>query len=418
MPIRRLAVKNFKSFKDVEVELGDFNVLIGANAGGKTNFVELFRFIRDIQSRGLEDAIMRQGGVEYLTNRRLGWREGFYLEIVRSLEEEIERGGERRQERMRIRELVYHFALNFSEEGEARVSEECLSYPCKFFREREDGEREEIGEGEIKFFRQGENWEMEPSLPSSIKQEDVEAFFLFDVLQNLTQRKAPPGRLLIEPEFFRFVTPNPLLMFWPFGEIRTFYFDPRESKIARSPLGRGLGEHGENLPLALREVLKSGEKDKFLSLLHYLLSFVEDADVERFTDGSFAFKLKERHLDGFLPSPYVSDGTVQILCLLLALYFSQGTTVIIEEPERNIHASLLSRVVEMMKEVGEERQVIVTTHNPEFVKYAGLESLLLIHRDVQGFSQITRPSEREKVKRFLREEIGLDELFVRNLLNI
>ena len=45
MAIRRLKVSNFRSFNELDVELGDFNVLIGANASGKSNFIEIFRFL-------------------------------------------------------------------------------------------------------------------------------------------------------------------------------------------------------------------------------------------------------------------------------------------------------------------------------------------------------------------------------------
>ncbi len=48
MAIKRIRVRNFKSFKDLEVELGKFNLLIGANASGKSNFIRIFEFLRDI----------------------------------------------------------------------------------------------------------------------------------------------------------------------------------------------------------------------------------------------------------------------------------------------------------------------------------------------------------------------------------
>ena len=44
MAIKSIRVKNFKSFKDVEVHLGNFNVLIGANASGKSNFIQVIKF--------------------------------------------------------------------------------------------------------------------------------------------------------------------------------------------------------------------------------------------------------------------------------------------------------------------------------------------------------------------------------------
>lgn len=38
-------VKNFKSLQDVSLEVGDINILVGANGSGKTNVLELFKFI-------------------------------------------------------------------------------------------------------------------------------------------------------------------------------------------------------------------------------------------------------------------------------------------------------------------------------------------------------------------------------------
>ena len=48
MGIRRIQVENFKSYRNLDVTLGRLNVLIGANASGKSNFVEIFRFLHDI----------------------------------------------------------------------------------------------------------------------------------------------------------------------------------------------------------------------------------------------------------------------------------------------------------------------------------------------------------------------------------
>ena len=67
MAIKRIKVSNFKSFKELNLELGAFNVVIGANASGKSNFVQIFKFIRDIGNLGLDNAISLQGS-EYLTN--------------------------------------------------------------------------------------------------------------------------------------------------------------------------------------------------------------------------------------------------------------------------------------------------------------------------------------------------------------
>ena len=90
--------------------------------------------------------------------------------------------------------------------------------------------------------------------------------------------------------------------------------------------------------------------------------------------------------------------------------------MIIEEPERNIHPYLISKVVNMMKDASQRKQIIVTTHNPEFVRHAGLENILLVSRGEDGFSIITRPADKEEVKTFLKNDIGIDELYIQNLL--
>lgn len=48
MRLKKLIVKNFKSLHDCEIELGKFNVLIGVNASGKSNLVEIFKLLRKI----------------------------------------------------------------------------------------------------------------------------------------------------------------------------------------------------------------------------------------------------------------------------------------------------------------------------------------------------------------------------------
>ncbi|NJO04001.1 MAG: AAA family ATPase, partial [Bacteroidia bacterium] len=38
--IQKIVIKNFKSIESLEIELGRFNVFIGANGSGKTNILE------------------------------------------------------------------------------------------------------------------------------------------------------------------------------------------------------------------------------------------------------------------------------------------------------------------------------------------------------------------------------------------
>lgn len=69
MIITRLVLKNWRNFREVNVSLRDRTYLIGANASGKSNFLDVFRFLRDVskpQGGGLQKAIVDRGGIQKL----------------------------------------------------------------------------------------------------------------------------------------------------------------------------------------------------------------------------------------------------------------------------------------------------------------------------------------------------------------
>ncbi len=72
----------------------------------------------------------------------------------------------------------------------------------------------------------------------------------------------------------------------------------------------------------------------------------------------------------------------------------------------------------MMKESSAGKQIMITTHSTEVVKHAAIEDLLLVSRDTEGFSVISRPADKEEVRTFLENEIGIEELYIQNLLGL
>ena len=66
--ITQLRVKNFKSLRDVNLALGPLTVLVGPNMGGKSNVVDVFRFIQQLLFPqagvdGLYHALAKRGGI-------------------------------------------------------------------------------------------------------------------------------------------------------------------------------------------------------------------------------------------------------------------------------------------------------------------------------------------------------------------
>lgn len=69
MLIERLQLKNWLNFRTVDVPLGPRTTLIGANASGKSNFMEVFRFLRTVAQRdggGLQQAVKERHGLAKL----------------------------------------------------------------------------------------------------------------------------------------------------------------------------------------------------------------------------------------------------------------------------------------------------------------------------------------------------------------
>ena len=66
MRIHRIRIKNWRNFTDADVLLQSRTFIVGANASGKSNFLDIFRFLRDVASSsggGLQKALKDRGGI-------------------------------------------------------------------------------------------------------------------------------------------------------------------------------------------------------------------------------------------------------------------------------------------------------------------------------------------------------------------
>jgi len=420
MGVKKISVKNFKSFKELDVELGKFNVLIGANASGKSNFVQIFKFLRDMVNSGLNNAVSMQGGVEYLRNINIGASENFSLKVVSDTE--LNLLGKWTKEDLvgiEVYETTYEFALKFKgkQGGGAgfEIARDELIQKCKFVKfekkKKQIKKKEEIGQGELRLSLDKGKISIDIHKPEEvpIEMDDIYPTFLSEV-------KMPPNTLLLQAPLF-YLPPLEEV----FTDISIYDFDPKLPKKATPITGKAeLEEDGSNLSIILKNITENKEKRRRLfNLVKELLPFIDNLDVEKFADKSLLFKLQEVYFKNqYLPASLISDGTINITALIVALYFEEKPLTIIEEPGRTIHPHLMFKLVDMMKDASQKKKIIVTTHNPEIIKYAGLDNILLVDRDENGYSTVSKPADKEEVKTFLQNEIGIEELYVQNLLGV
>ena len=201
--------------------------------------------------------------------------------------------------------------------------------------------------------------------------------------------------------------------------IRIFDFDPRELKKPSSiSSARSLAEDGSNIALVLQSILRNKENRlKLTTILNNFLPFIGGVSIETNLDKSCSYKITETYSNRSFYANFLSDGTVSIIALIVALYFEEKSKIIIlEEPERNIHPKLLASLLSCAEEISTEKQVIITTHNPEFLKYANINNLLLVSRDEFGYTRVTAPKDSSLVQRFIQDNLELNDLFIQDLL--
>ncbi len=421
MGITRLKLENFKSFKNLDVQLGNFNVIVGANASGKSNFTHVFKFLQDIEKEdNLNNALLINGGLESLRNLNAAAQEGFAVAVESN--KHFLWGSE--ASRLEVRNIRYSFRLRTDKgKGDYDISDDELSATLKYSKKLPEKEylpdipQPQPDECDV-------TTKMAKGVPSVVfehpdfqaRLEEEAIVPPFSYFFNLVEHRVMRKTLLIQ-------TPLPYLVIIPpqslFEGVGIYDIDPH---MAREPVqitGRPeLAEDGSNLASVLNRIIENEEKKrKLCNLMVDILPFIEDVTTERFPEKSVLMKLKEKYYSGdFLRAHLLSDGTINVTALIVALFFEEKDTVIIEEPERNIHPHLIARIIQMMKDASERKQIIVTTHSAEIVKHAGLENILLVSRNKEGFSSISRPVEREEVQTFLSHDLGLDEIYTQNLL--
>jgi predicted ATPase len=65
MYVTHVKLKNWRNFRNVNVDLNERVFIIGPNASGKSNFLDAIRFLRDISKPGggLQKAVYERGGI-------------------------------------------------------------------------------------------------------------------------------------------------------------------------------------------------------------------------------------------------------------------------------------------------------------------------------------------------------------------
>ncbi|MGJ5619445.1 ATP-dependent nuclease [Sulfitobacter sp. MF3-043] len=101
------------------------------------------------------------------------------------------------------------------------------------------------------------------------------------------------------------------------------------------------------------------------------------------------YYLKYSNKDHTHSSDGLGDGILSVFFIVDALYDSEsGSTVFIDEPELSLHPQLQAKVLSLLVEFSQDRQIIISTHAPKFIDWNAIVAGAKIARVVNHEGQV------------------------------
>lgn len=385
--IREIEIEGFKSIETLKLELGRVTVLIGENGCGKSNVLEAIAFASAAQSQRLDHEFLASRGIRSAEPRLM--RPAFRSHAATQM-----------RVRVRMQDRREAIAFTFSEDTSSTMpawvvgfsfvapdGNDTVQVPniASFITELADS----LGEKLVPTFPQ-----LRSSLEGSVRR---------GVHAALWPDKAGLDRFLV------FSPEN--------SALRTFQ---REGQILP------IGINGEGLFAHLRALDRAGkteileELNHRLSLIDWFSGFEIPGDLG---PGERRLSLRDRYLasDALLDQRSANEGFLFLLFYYTLLLSPDTPTFFaIDNIDASLNprlcARLMSDVVELAKQ--QDRQVVVTTHNPAVLDGLDLtddeQRLVVVSRTQKGATRVRRVRAPEPIEG--APALRLSEAFLRGYL--
>ena len=362
MIISKIELFNWKNFHRCEVGVQERCFVVGANAAGKSNFIDALRFLRDVakQGGGLQTAVRVRGGITKI--RCLAAREQSNVKLAIELSESDSR------------ELCWHYELNFKHTGGGIRENQVKIVSEKVFSGREqryvlDRSAETLGEDD------------ETLKYTYLEQPNANKDFrvIQQFLQNVEY-------LNVVPQMVR-------------ESASSSYSGDKEDYYGRNFLKRLALLNDNTRRSYFRKI------NEFLKLAVPQLeelSFVKDEIGVPHLEARY---VHWRTRGSKQQEMQFSDGTLRLIGFLFALIDSNGV-LLLEEPEINLHPGIVAQFPEFIAKIQRVkkggRQVFITTHSYDILSNEGIapEEVLLLTNSPEG-TEVEVLSNVEKAKNIL-----------------
>lgn len=379
--IRKIVLRNFKSFRSASIEFDAITLLYGANATGKSNLVDALRLLRNLgQGKSVRDAV--EGHSSSFQSGQLGAVEGI-------------RGGAASMPNLSLNSGISSFELYLKTPKHGAIYWDIAINVHSY----------QIVAERLSAFRHPGEYVYATEWPPPIEQPAGEDEPGIRARVHTGRRGPNPNRA--------FSTHETILSQFSGRKAETAYneqyatalldelgsISPLELRpeVLRqySPLGRfELGEHGENfaavvwlMEAAVRNQQRRSERqeqgrqtapeirlDAVRSWISQLTPRpISEISTDQAPTGEVIFAVKEQPFDTTLTARVLSDGTLRFAALAVALFhLSDPHVYVIEELENGLNPSrlfLLAEMTEAALRSNKTLQVIATTHSAQLLDY-------------------------------------------------
>jgi predicted ATPase len=359
---RRLRLSNWKNFARVDSNIADRLILVGPNASGKSNFLDAFRFLRDLASSGggLQEAVGMRGGVSAI--RSLAARRYPDVEIHADLEQGA--SGPRWE---------YQLAINQDNQRRPLVRKERVVAAGSEVLSRPTGD--------------------DHADPARLTQTFLE-------------------QVNVNREF------RDLATF--FASIRYLHIVPQLVREPDRSVGRANDPFGGDF---LEQVARTQERTRKARLnriqdaLRVAVPQLREIELWRDDRGTPHVRGKYEHWrpqGAWQTEEQFSDGTLRLMGLLWVV-MDGGGPLLLEEPELSLHPEIVRFLPQMFARLQRRtgRQIFVSTHSPELLRDEGiaLDEVLLLVPGREGTS-VSPASEQKDIHDLLGGGLSLADVVI------
>ena len=365
-----LHLRNWRNFTGADLNLPLRVFVVGPNASGKSNLLDVFLFLKDVASegKGLQEAVRRRGGIKAI--RALGARRKSEIEVTVRVGKPDAKSRE---------DFLWEYTLVFNQ----------------------DNRRKAVIRKERVVRRDPETGEISTLLdrPDEYDREDPERLYQTHLEQVTMNREFRDLVRFFESVKYLHVVPQ---------IIRN---SDRYAGGADDPYG---GDFLEKLARTNTKTRRARLK-RILEALKIAVPNLERLELFKDKTGVPHLRGKYRHWrarGAWQTEEQFSDGTLRLIGLLWSILEERGP-LLLEEPELSLHPAVVRSIPYMFAQVQRrtKRQIIVSTHSFDMLRDEGIGPgevvLLLPHKDG---TQVTVMRNIEEARYLLESGMDVGEL--------